>query len=196
MVGPLDVAAVTDKPLYRHSIIIHVPLWLFQGTMDWMLLDNRYLHPVRMETTTYPLTYRIKLGTPAWSASLCRSVAEGASDIPKAHRRGQMIQHQTSSRIEDQLWVQGETRVDGAPIIRSDIEFIPTPTGEVRCDMYGQALQPKYRGLLAGAAKHMQQMVVAEQRAVEARARTLAVSVLIALRLTEPVLGNWLAGRQ
>jgi hypothetical protein len=195
MVGSVAlVTPVAEKPLYRHNIVLHVPMWLVKGTLDWMLLNDRYLHPVRMESQTYPLKYRIRLGTPAWAVSLFRSVAD-AANIPKEERRVQIIQHQTMTYIEDQVWIQGETMVDGVALIRSDIELIPTESGETRCDMIGISLQAKYQGLMAGASKHIQAMIVAEQRRLELRVRVVALGILMVLRVSEPHLARRVLGR-
>lgn len=188
-------ARSTDKPLYRHSIVLRVPVWLVKGTMAWQTIRNRGENEIRLEngaapslTQPFPLRYRIKLTTPPWARAMCRQVSAAKSGLPAEKQRGLMIQHQTTSEIEDQVWVQGETRVDGVPLVRSDLEYVPTEAGQTRCDMMGLPLDPDYRGLLTNVAGQMQQTVVEEQRLLEARARILAIAILMTLRFAEPVL--------
>ena len=174
------------KPLYQHSIVLRVPVWLLKGTMEWQLLNDRDQHPVRLEQPAagFPYRYRMRLKTPAWAGPMCRRVSEN-SDVPPDQRKGLMIQHQSTSVIEDQVWVAGETRVDGVPLVRSNLEFVPTESGQTRCDMHGVALEPRYSGLLANVTKQMRDTVVAEQRRLENRARVMAIGILLALRLAE-----------
>jgi hypothetical protein len=169
------------KPLHKATIVLHVPMWLLKGTIEWMIRSDRHLNPVRLETSAYPIRYRMRLVTPKWAASMCRSVADG-SDIPKEERRGQMIQHTVVHEHGDELRMQGETRVDGAPLVRTDFEYQPAGN-EVRCSMWSGSLQARYGGILANVASNMQQTLVVEQRAIEARARVVGMATLFALRL-------------
>jgi hypothetical protein len=169
-----------EDELYSGRLLIRTPFWLLAGAYQALLTNDVYLHEVKIEDlgdAGRPMRYRLKIITPSWAVTLCRSISED-NGRPKSYIVHRLSAHRSSTH----LTLEGEMYVGEKPILRTTVDYKELPDG-VSCKYTGHSLQAKYKGLLGTAGSHIQKMLVTHQRDLEKRALAVLAAVMLTVRL-------------